>query len=178
MSHGNVADRHRHGDRARRGDGDRQSLMSTQEIYHYLKVNDQLITAGQPTADQLRSVAGEGFTAVINLATSSPRHSPEDEAGLVHSLGMTYFHIPVEWESPKESDFAAFEQVMEQLSPGKTLIHCAANFRVTAFYGLYAMKHLGWSEAQADEFRASVWQDSEYPIWEQFITCMKSQIRR
>ena len=46
-----------------------------------------------------------------------------------------------------------------QLPASKTLIHCAANFRVTAFYSLYAMKHLGWSEAQAAEFRASVWAD-------------------
>ncbi len=152
--------------------------MSTQEIYHYLKVNDQLITGGQPTADQLRSAAGEGFTAVINLATSSPRYSLEDEAGLVRSLGMAYHHIPVEWEDPKESDFETFEKAMKQLSADKTLIHCAANFRVTAFYGLYAMKHLGWSESQADEFRASIWRGSEYPIWEQFVAHMKAQSAR
>jgi len=117
--------------------------MSTQEIYHYLKVNDQLIAGGQPTPDQLKSAADEGFTRVINLATSSPRYSLEDETGLVRSLS-----------------------------------HCAANFRVTAFYGLYAMKHLGWSEAQADEFRASIWRGSEYLVWEQFITHMKAQIAR
>ena len=65
---------------------------------------------------------------------------------------------------------------MQEQSDGKTLIHCAANFRVTAFYSLYALRHLGWSESQADAFRASVWQGSDYPIWETFITEMKARI--
>jgi hypothetical protein len=55
-------------------------------------------------------------------------------------------------------------------------LHCAANFRVTAFYSLYALKHLGWTEDQAAEFRASVWQVSDYPVWEKFVSNLTSQI--
>jgi uncharacterized protein (TIGR01244 family) len=152
-------------------------IMSTQEIYNYRKVDDQLITGGQPTEEQLKSAADEGVKTVINLATINPRYSLEDEAGLVRSLGMTYCHIPVDWENPQDSDFEAFEATLQQLAAGKTLIHCAANFRVTAFYSLYAMQHLGWSEAQADEFRASIWQGSSYPVWERFIDHMKAKIK-
>jgi protein tyrosine phosphatase (PTP) superfamily phosphohydrolase (DUF442 family) len=152
--------------------------MSTQDIYNYRQVNGWLITGGQPTEAQLKSAAAEGFTTVINLATISRGNSLEDEAGLVRSLGMAYHHIPVEWENPRESDFAAFEAVMQGLADSKTLIHCAANFRVTAFYALYALKHLEWPEAQADEFRASVWAGSDYPIWEKFIGDMKLKVKR
>ena len=114
---------------------------------------------------------------MINLATYNPGHSLEDEAGLVSSLGMTYHHIPVVWDNPRQSDFEAFESVVKELpAENKTLIHCAANFRVTAFYSLYALKHLGWSEPQADAFRASIWQGSNYPIWEKFIADLKAQI--
>jgi uncharacterized protein (TIGR01244 family) len=151
--------------------------MSTQEIYNYRKVNDQLITGGKPTAEQLKSAADDGIRTVINLATFNPQHSLEDEAGLVQSLGMAYHHIPVEWEQPTETDFEAFEQVFKQLAEGKVLIHCAANFRATAFYALYALKNLGWSEAQADTFRASIWQGSDYPVWEKFIEHMKTAIK-
>jgi hypothetical protein len=66
---------------------------------------------------------------------------------------------------------------MQEHSGDKQLIHCAANFRVTAFYALYAMKHLGWTEAQAEEFRASIWKGSDYPIWEKFIDAMKAKIQ-
>jgi uncharacterized protein (TIGR01244 family) len=150
--------------------------MSTEEIYNYRKVDDQFITGGQPTAEQLKSAAEEGVRTVINLATFNPQHSLDDEAGLVKSLGMTYHHVPVEWERPTESDFEAFEQVIKQPAEGKTLIHCAANFRVTAFYTLYALKHLGWSETQAESFRASIWEGSNYPVWEKFIDQIKAKI--
>jgi protein tyrosine phosphatase (PTP) superfamily phosphohydrolase (DUF442 family) len=150
--------------------------MSTQDILNYRRVNDQIITGGQPTEEQLRSAAADGFKTVINLATIDRRYSLPDEDGLVRSLGMTYHHIPVDWTNPTASDFGEFENLMKQLSERKILIHCAANFRVTAFYSLYAMKNLGWSEAQADEFRASVWAGSNYPIWDKFVREIKGKI--
>ena len=151
--------------------------MSTADIYNYRKVNDRISTGGQPTEEQLRSAAAEGFTTVINLAPTSPDRSLKDEAGLVRSLGMTYHHIPVDWENPQERDFTAFEAALQASSADKTLIHCAANFRVSAFYSLYAMKHLGWTETQADEFRAPIWAGSHYPIWEKFIAQMKHEMK-
>ena len=87
---------------------------------------------------------------------------------------MDYINIPVVWSDPKSGDFEAFEQAMNQTPEAKTLVHCMANFRVTAFYSLYAQKHLGWSEAQADTFRAQIWQGSDYPIWETFIAHTKA----
>jgi protein tyrosine phosphatase (PTP) superfamily phosphohydrolase (DUF442 family) len=150
--------------------------MTIEEIYQYRKVDDQLITGGQPTAENLQAVAEQGFRTVINLAPINPRYSLDDEAGLVQSLGMLYQHIPVDWDNPTANDFSAFETVLQSLPAGKTFIHCAANFRVTAFYSLYAQKHLGWSKAKADQFRASIWQGSDYPVWEAFIDQMQTRI--
>lgn len=143
--------------------------MTVQEIFNYVKVNEQVSTAGQPTEEQLRDLAADGFTAIINLAPVNPPYTPADEAGLARSLGMTYVHIPVEWGNPTDADYDAFEQAMGRLAGEKVLIHCAANFRVTAFYSLYARRHLGWSQTQADDFRAGIWAGSDYPIWEAFI---------
>ena len=150
--------------------------MNIESIYNYRKVDEQLITGGQPTEEQLQAVAEQEFCTVINLAPISPRYSLDDEPGLVQSLGMQYHHIPVDWDNPTASDFSTFEAVMQARQDGKTFIHCAANFRVTAFYSLYAQKHLGWSKAQADEFRASIWQGSDYPVWEAFIGDMQTRI--
>lgn len=149
--------------------------MPTREIYNYRKVHDRLVIGGQPTEEQLRDAASEGFEAVINLATEQPGGSLEDEAGLVYSLGMAYYPIPVVWDHPTIEDFHRFEAIFGRLTETKTLLHCAANFRVTAFYSLYALKHLGWSEEQAETFRQSVWQGSDYPVWEQFIRDVKAQ---
>ncbi|WP_374687765.1 protein tyrosine phosphatase family protein, partial [Promineifilum sp.] len=110
--------------------------MSTEGIFNYVKVNDRLSTAGQPTEEQLRDLAADGFTAIINLVPVNPPYTPADEAGLARELGMAYHYIPVDWNNPTDEDFAAFERAMAAAAGDKTLIHCAANFRVTAFYAL------------------------------------------
>ncbi len=150
--------------------------MSTKDIYNYIKVDDRTVTGGQPTEDQLKSAAAEGFVTVVNLGVLDPRYALKDEAGLVRSCGMGYHHVPVDWENPTEEDFTAFERVMGSLPEGKTLIHCAANFRVTAFYSLYAQKHLGWSEERSDELRARIWKDRDNPVWERFVAKIKARI--
>ncbi len=143
--------------------------MSIQEIYNYIWVDEQISTAGQPTAQQFISVAEDGFQTIINLAPYNPEHSIEDEAGLVRSLGLRYVHIPVNWDMPLESDFETFEIVLKGLSAGRTLIHCVANYRASAFYALYAQKNLAWSEQQAETFRAAIWKGSDYPVWDDLI---------
>ena len=151
--------------------------MSTDEIYNARTVDATLVTSGQPTEEQLRAAAAEGFDVVVNLAPHDGENALPDEAGLVRSLRMTYHHLPVAFAEPTARDFAAFEQVMAELPPeSRTLVHCAANFRVSAFYGLYAMKHLGWTVEQAEAFRASVWDVRDYPVWDAFVSQMQQRL--
>jgi uncharacterized protein (TIGR01244 family) len=151
--------------------------VSVDQIYNVREVDDRLITSGQPTEDQLRAVAAAGVDTVINLAPHDGESALPDEAGLVRELGMAYHHLPVVFANPTERDFAAFDQLMGGLpSDSRTLVHCAANFRVSAFYGLYAIKRLGWTVEQAEVFRAPIWDDSDYPVWESFIAEMEQQL--
>jgi protein tyrosine phosphatase (PTP) superfamily phosphohydrolase (DUF442 family) len=150
--------------------------VSTEEIMNYYRIDDRVITGGQPTEGQLYSAAEEGYQAVINLATIDPRYSLDDEEGLVRSLGLAYYHIPVAWEQPTEADLDAFVQVMQANPNQRLLIHCAANYRVSAFYSLYALQHLGWTVAQAEALRAALWQRS-YPIWDAFIQTQQARIQ-
>src|SRR4051794_11580971 len=101
-------------------------------VYNYRDVGDNLATSGQPTEDQLRELAAHGFEAVINLALhNDPKYSLPDEAGLVRSLGLSYTHIPVQFSEPTEQNVRDFFAAMEQTRGLRTLIHCAANYRVT-----------------------------------------------
>jgi protein tyrosine phosphatase (PTP) superfamily phosphohydrolase (DUF442 family) len=150
--------------------------MSTQDIYNAITVNDHVTTSGQPTEDQLKAAAAEGFTTVINLAPHSSRNALPDEAGLVTSLGMTYCYIPVDWSNPTDANFAAFDETMSEHTADKTLIHCQANYRVTAFYSLYAQKRLGWSQAEAEAFRGKIWAEGDDPTWLDFIAHITEQI--
>jgi protein tyrosine phosphatase (PTP) superfamily phosphohydrolase (DUF442 family) len=149
--------------------------MTTEEIYNHRRVDERVDTGGHPTEQQLRDAAQEGIGAVINLAPVDHRSVPDEDV-LVRSLGMTYIHIPVDWQAPTAADFAEFERAMEQIGTGRVLIHCAANFRVTAFYSLYAQRHLGWSRAEAASFRASIWDGSDHPVWQELIRSIEETI--
>ncbi len=152
--------------------------MGVQEIKNYCHVNDLLSLGGQPGEEQLRALARDGVKVIINLATINPRYSLSNEAASARALGMTYYHVPVEWGAPTEYDFTSFENIVRQLSGEKMFIHCASNFRATAFYALYAMKHLGWSDEQANALMAPVWDGSSYPIWDAFINTLKAHMKR
>ncbi len=142
--------------------------MSTDEIYNHRRVSDLVSTGGHPTASQLREAAAEGFEAVVNLAPIDHRSVP-DEGELVQSLGIAYHHIPVDWAAPSLDDFDTFEQTMRALEGMRVLVHCAANFRVTAFYSLYAQRYLGWSADEATALRDTIWAGSDLPVWDAFI---------
>ncbi len=152
--------------------------MSIEDIYNYVKVDDRLITGGHPTAEQLRAVAAAGFTTVINLSTYNQGYSLEGEEEIVTSLGMAYTNIPVDWNNPTDDDFTAFEQAMKLRGDAPLFLHCAANYRVTAFYSLYARKYLGWSAEQAAAFRTQIWALDHYPPWDAFIARQTAEIEQ
>jgi protein tyrosine phosphatase (PTP) superfamily phosphohydrolase (DUF442 family) len=150
---------------------------SIEAIYNYKKADEKIITSGQPSEEQLRAIAAAGFDAVINISTNAPHYALPDEEGLVRKLGLMYHYLPVAWDNPTVENFADFVALMQQLSGKKILLHCAANYRVSAFYSLYAMTKLGWSEAQADSYVNSMWQPSENQQWQLFIDTIKQRIK-
>ena len=133
--------------------------MSTESIFNFIRVSESVATGGQPTQAQIEAAHAEGVEAVVNLAPHDQQSGAlPDEADLVESLGMSYHHIPVEWMMPLKENFTAFVQTMDGLGDRKVLVHCAANYRVSAFYSTYAMKKHGWSAQQADALIARIWE--------------------
>jgi uncharacterized protein (TIGR01244 family) len=141
------------------------------ETRNFRRVDDELLTAGQPTEAQLADAAQQGVKVVINLALhDDPRYSLGDEAGRVQGLGMEYVHIPVQFNHPTEQDLRAFIAAMDAHKGDKVFVHCAANYRVTAFVGLYRVLREGASVAEAFATMRSVWEPDE--VWQQFIAGM------
>jgi uncharacterized protein (TIGR01244 family) len=142
---------------------------SITEARNFRSLDDELLlTSGQPTEDQLEDAARQGVKVVINLALhDDPRYSLRDEAGTVRAFGMRYVYIPVQFSSPTENDLRAFCEAMDTHKDEKVLVHCAANYRVTAFVGLYRVLREGWTPEQAFEAMRSVWEPNE--VWKAFI---------
>jgi uncharacterized protein (TIGR01244 family) len=137
-------------------------------------LSDSLWSAGQPTRAQLAEIAAQGFDLVINLALPTSDNAIPDEADLVRSLGMDYIHIPVIWESPLPEDLTRFMDAMDAHREAKILVHCAMNYRASAFIALWRVLRQGWAREQAFAAQEEIWRLAEYPVWQAFVEIVVS----
>lgn len=137
------------------------------EIKNFLRISDRLACAGQPDESQLVQIATQGFEVVINLGLSDGKYALPDEAASASKLGLAYYHIPVLFESPQLSEWTSFMAIMKQHEDKKTLVHCAANYRATAFAGLYLLATSQIDRDGLRSFIAQIWTPN--PVWQQFI---------
>jgi uncharacterized protein (TIGR01244 family) len=143
--------------------------MGIEESVNFKRIDERLTTSGLVNAEALGQLRHEGYDAVINLMPDSESPIP-DEAQIVEDQGLDYVYIPVDFNQPRPADLEAFCEALDARVDGKVHVHCAANYRVTAFYGLYALKHGLCTPDEADELVHSVWNPDEFPAWATFMT--------
>ena len=137
------------------------------KILNYVKINELISTSGQPKIEELELIANEGFEVVINLAVSTTSNALENEDKIVSSLNMSYIHIPVDFENPKLSDLKLFLNILQALGANKVWIHCAKNYRVSAFMYVYHKYILHTPFEQIDLSIFDMWQPSL--VWQELI---------
>src|SRR6476619_738109 len=108
-------------------------MADPQTIYNWRRLDDRITTSGQPTESQLPDIHALGVRHIVSLGLHAHEKALPDEAASVTRLGMTYIHIPVDFQNPTDQDFEQFCAVMEQLSEVPVHVHCIANYRVSAF---------------------------------------------
>lgn len=144
--------------------------MGIEASLNFRRVDDAVTTSGTVAAENLAELKARGYEAVINLMPDDSEYAVAGEADIVTGQGLGYTYIPVDFAAPTHEDFERFVAAMEA-NAGKTLhVHCAANYRVSAFYSLYALRSGRWSLEQADALLADVWNPpGQYPVWDAFI---------
>lgn len=137
------------------------------KILNYVKINELISTSGQPKIEELELIANEGFEVVINLAVPTTSNALENEDKIVSSLNMSYIHIPVDFENPKISDLKQFLNILQALGANKVWIHCAKNYRVSAFMYVYHKYILHTPFEEIDLSIFDKWQPSL--IWQELM---------
>jgi protein tyrosine phosphatase (PTP) superfamily phosphohydrolase (DUF442 family) len=136
-------------------------------IYNFHQVSDLLACAGQPREGQLASIASDGYKVVINLGLADGTYALADEAASISKLGLTYHHLPIQFDNPQLDELHGFIGTMRQHADEKTLVHCAANYRASCFTGLYLFAEKKLTEDEMNDFIGNIWQPDA--IWQQFI---------
>jgi protein tyrosine phosphatase (PTP) superfamily phosphohydrolase (DUF442 family) len=83
------------------------------------------------------------------------------------ALGLRYIHIPVDFANPTEADFSRFCKAMDDVGEAPLHIHCAANYRVSAFVYRYRLTVLGWTDEDALGDLIAIWSPDD--VWQGFI---------
>ena len=144
--------------------------MVIDKSYNFRRINDKLTTSGIVRPDGLKALASQGYQVVVNLLPDSSEYAIADERDIVESQDIEYIHIPVDFKQPRRSDFEKFSEAMDRVLDKKVHIHCAANYRVSAFYSLYEVSRGRWSVEQAKELMRGIWQQADHPSWPEFIS--------
>ena len=137
------------------------------KILNYVKINELISTSGQPKIEELELIANEGFEVITNLAMPTTSNALENEDKIVSSLNMSYIHIPVDFENPKISDLKLFLNILQALGANKVWIHCAKNYRVSAFMYVYHKYILHTPFEQIDLSIFDMWQPSL--VWQELM---------
>ena len=138
-----------------------------QEIKNLYRISKNVVTAGQPTAEQFQSIKEGNFDVVINLAETDSPDAIANEADIVESLGLDYVHIPVDFKEPTLSDLKKFFATMDRYRNNNIFIHCACNWRVSVFMFLYRAVRCDVPVDTAIKDQQIVWKPDE--VWQSFI---------
>ena len=120
-----------------------------------------------PNEDQLVCIANNGYNVVVNLALKDSPGVLSNESSLVTALGMQYFHIPVIWEDPQQSDLDHFFKTMQKCQDQKVFVHCVLNMRVSVFVFLYRVMVLKQDVETANQDLLRIWVPDH--TWQAFI---------
>ena len=142
-------------------------MADPETIYNWRRLDDRITTSGQPTEPQLADIHALGVRHIVNLGLHTHEKALPDEAASVSRLGMTYIHIPVDFQNPTDEDFAKFCVEMARLEEVPVHVHCIANYRVSAFFYRYRRDVLGMDEAQARADLEEIWHPEG--VWATFV---------
>ncbi|MBI3560829.1 MAG: protein tyrosine phosphatase family protein [Gammaproteobacteria bacterium] len=131
------------------------------------QVFDWLWTSAQLSEEDITRLPALGIAVVINLALPTSSNALPAEAELVTRQGLTYIHIPVEWEQPELDQLAQFFGALKAFDGRKIWVHCAMNKRVSVFIYLYRRLCLEQSEEASVHPMREVWAPND--IWQAFI---------
>jgi SAM-dependent methyltransferase len=138
-----------------------------EQVLNFQAVSNTIGTAGQPAPEQFASIRAAGYEVVVNLAMPDSTNALPNEAELVTGQGMDYVHIPVVFESPTMADLQRFCETMVRYRCHRVFVHCALNWRVSAFVLLYRVLYLGVPYSEAEKSLQQIWKPDA--IWQALI---------
>jgi [ribosomal protein S5]-alanine N-acetyltransferase len=136
------------------------------EVRHY-GTTEAFWTSGQLSVADIERLPGMGVATVVNLAPPTSSNALPGEAELITRLGLAYVQIPIPWEQPELHHLQQFFGALDAFAGRRVWVHCALNYRVSAFVYLYRRLRRGESDEDARYPMRTIWQPNA--VWQAFI---------
>ena len=162
---------------AAQDDLDKRDKVESSGIFNVTWIDNQLSSSGQIHAEHARLLQSLGVKTVVNLAVYNEEYNGSENQWVVER-GMTYIHLPVDFDRPTSSDLERFYQLMDAIADETVWVHCIANYRASAFTYLYRINERGDSRKDAKAVLDQIWTDElldEYPQWTELMTRHESE---
>ena len=143
-----------------------KAYSNTEQLNHiknFSVLSSGLSSAGMPTPAEFKLLNENGYQHIINLIPGDYRN----EQAHVHTLGMSFDQIPVDWNQPTLENFQRFVSLMNEYKADKVLLHCRLNYRASAFAYLYQTTQLDEDETTAKQKMLAIWEPND--VWLKFI---------
>jgi len=162
---------------AAQDDLDKRDKVESSGIFNVTWIDNQLSSSGQIHAEHAPLLQSLGVKTVVNLAVYNEEYNGSENQWVVEH-GMTYIHLPVDFDRPTSIDLERFYQLMDAIADETVWVHCIANYRASAFTYLYRINERGDSRKDAKALLDQIWTDElldEYPQWAELMARHESE---
>jgi uncharacterized protein (TIGR01244 family) len=149
-------------------------MSDPEDIRGWQRLDAKTTTSGKLLDPDVKRLADIGVRHVINLALDTHPEALADEGAKLAAAGIGYTHIPVPFDAPDDSHFAAFRAALTEIGDAPVHVHCIMNWRVSAFYYRLNRDYRGMDEVQARALMEAQWapekaDDPRAQVWAKFI---------
>ncbi len=138
------------------------------------KISEEITVGDQPTEEELRQLAQDGYKAVVNLRVAGENNqpiSPKAEGAQVRELGMQYLHIPVSMETMETMEPRTVDRFRQEVAglPSPVLVHCHQGMRAGALVMMQTAIESGISGEETLHKAAELGFQCDRPQLKQFV---------
>ena len=136
-----------------------------------MKIDENVSVGGQPSLDELKQLASEGFKTVVNMRKPGEEEqpmSPEEERQQVEQLGLRYEHFPVAKEDMTPQVVDEFRQQLPQWEK-PVFVHCRSGKRSGALVMVDRAVQQGWTGDEALQRAEQMGFECDVPEIKEFV---------
>ncbi len=137
------------------------------QAQHQQLIHPNLMTSALPAAEDFARMAKQGYEIVISMCQDIDSETLKGEDDLVSKAGMRYIHLPVTFVAPTLDDYELLRDILRSVQDRKVWLHCARNWRVSAFMIIYHIVEMSMLHSEAEEIAHRIWQPDE--TWQALI---------